>query len=318
MITADRVILAAGCVGTAEILLRSKAKGHLPNLSEQLGSNFSTNGDYLAFLDRTRERVSLTRGPITTSFAHFGTPTSAIGDRPPVDSSKFHTIEDNGIPRALSSLTGVGMRMLRSLSSGHRTFPPLGLIAMQLIKRLWQWVIAILSDARKRHELFQSEDEWTARMMCIAAMGREGSSGQFSLGGRLGETPLRVGRKHGKFRDDPIYSEIRATLDSFAMQLSKEAKPKFLSPFFDFKKAPIALSHPLGGCSMARTAEQGTADEFGRVFDRTKTGPRPFYEGLYIADASIIPTSLGVNPSLTISALSLRIVDNLVKNELSG
>ena len=39
---------------------------------------------------------------------------------------------------------------------------------------------------------------------------------------------------------------------------------------------------------------------------------RPFYEGLYIADASIMPTALGVNPSLTISALSLRIADKII------
>jgi cholesterol oxidase len=54
-------------------------------------------------------------------------------------------------------------------------------------------------------------------------------------------------------------------------------------------------------------------DEFGRVFDKTKTGDRPFYEKLYIADASIIPTALGVNPSLTISALSLRVVDKIIE-----
>jgi cholesterol oxidase len=61
VVTADRVIIAAGCVGTNEILLRSKARGGLPSLSEKLGFGFSTNGDYLAFLTNTRERVSLTR-----------------------------------------------------------------------------------------------------------------------------------------------------------------------------------------------------------------------------------------------------------------
>ena len=58
----------------------------------------------------------------------------------------------------------------------------------------------------------------------------------------------------------------------------------------------------------------GVVDDCGRVFDMSKHGqPRPFYEGLYIADASIMPTALGVNPSLTISALSLRIADCIIK-----
>jgi choline dehydrogenase-like flavoprotein len=69
---------------------------------------------------------------------------------------------------------------------------------------------------------------------------------------------------------------------------------------------------------MAKTAANGVVDEFGHVFDASQSGDRPFYKGLYVADASIIPTALGVNPSLTISALSLRIVDNLIKEIEAG
>lgn len=323
VITADKVILAAGCVGTTEILLRSQTEGGLPHLSERLGTSFSTNGDYLAFLEPTRKRVSLTRGPITTSFGHFHTPGSAKDSDPPGDPAKFHTIEDNGIPRALSSLTGVGMKLLRSLSSGHRTVPPLWLIFSQGAKRLGAWIVAIFSDAQARHELFQSEDEWTARMMCVAAMGREAARGRFSLGGRWGETDLRVGRTDGKeFQEDPIYNEIRQTLARFARLLSDDPAARFINPFLEqegqrLRLSPIALSHPLGGCSMGKSASEGTVDEFGRVFDRNKSGGlRPFYDGLYVADAAIIPTALGVNPSLTISALALRIAKHIVEHEL--
>ena len=65
---------------------------------------------------------------------------------------------------------------------------------------------------------------------------------------------------------------------------------------------------------MADNADDGVVDEFGRVFDKSNSGgENGVYKGLYIADASIIPTALGVNPSLTISALSLRIVDKIIK-----
>jgi cholesterol oxidase len=37
------------------------------------------------------------------------------------------------------------------------------------------------------------------------------------------------------------------------------------------------------------------------------------HDGLYVADASIVPTALGVNPFLTISALTERIADALVE-----
>jgi cholesterol oxidase len=92
---------------------------------------------------------------------------------------------------------------------------------------------------------------------------------------------------------------------------------RFENPFVnpltgELKANAIPVAHPLGGCRMATDASQGVVDEFGRVFDKTKAGARPFYEGLYVADASIVPTALGVNPSLTISALSLRVATKII------
>src|SRR5262249_35751547 len=53
-VTARRVILGGGCVGTTELLLRCARERTLPGLSERVGYGFSTNGDYLAFLDQTK------------------------------------------------------------------------------------------------------------------------------------------------------------------------------------------------------------------------------------------------------------------------
>lgn len=36
------------------------------------------------------------------------------------------------------------------------------------------------------------------------------------------------------------------------------------------------------------------------------------YPGLYVADGSMVPTSIGVNPALTISALALRVADQML------
>jgi choline dehydrogenase-like flavoprotein len=71
-VTAEKVIVSAGCLGTSEIMLRSKAKGTLPSLSDISGFGFSTNGDYVAFLDETAERTvycAVRRDP----FGHFNT-----------------------------------------------------------------------------------------------------------------------------------------------------------------------------------------------------------------------------------------------------
>jgi cholesterol oxidase len=46
---------------------------------------------------------------------------------------------------------------------------------------------------------------------------------------------------------------------------------------------------------MAADRSQGVIDNYGRVFG---------YDNFYIADGSIVPVNLSVNPSLTICALS--------------
>jgi cholesterol oxidase len=79
----------------------------------------------------------------------------------------------------------------------------------------------------------------------------------------------------------------------------------------------VPSPHPLGGCRIGANVTEGVVDEFGHVFRKGDAAGRRFYEGLYVADASIIPTALGLNPSLTISALSLRIADKIIA-ELDG
>jgi cholesterol oxidase len=56
-------------------------------------------------------------------------------------------------------------------------------------------------------------------------------------------------------------------------------------------------AHILGGCPMGASAKDGVVDSRNRVFG---------YENLYVCDGSVIAANLGVNPSLTICALTER------------
>jgi cholesterol oxidase len=61
-------------------------------------------------------------------------------------------------------------------------------------------------------------------------------------------------------------------------------------------------AHILGGCVMGDSPEEGVIDRQGRVFG---------YPGLYIADGSVVPVNLSVNPALTITALAEYIMGNI-------
>ncbi len=56
-----------------------------------------------------------------------------------------------------------------------------------------------------------------------------------------------------------------------------------------------STAHVLGGCPMALGPDEGVVDPKSRAFG---------YEDLYIVDGSVIPANLGVNPSLTITAMA--------------
>jgi cholesterol oxidase len=58
-----------------------------------------------------------------------------------------------------------------------------------------------------------------------------------------------------------------------------------------------STAHILGGCVMANSPEHGVVDNRNRVFG---------YKNMYICDGSVLAGNLGVNPSLTIAAVTER------------
>jgi len=62
--------------------------------------------------------------------------------------------------------------------------------------------------------------------------------------------------------------------------------------------ANLAMTaHILGGCKIGENRDSGVVDSEQRLFS---------YPDIYVADASVIPANVGVNPSLTITAMSER------------
>ena len=70
------------------------------------------------------------------------------------------------------------------------------------------------------------------------------------------------------------------------------------------KDGTVSTAHPLGGCAMGNDASTGVVSDKGEVFG---------LPNLFVIDGGLIPSALGVNPSLTIAAVAERITDAVIK-----
>jgi choline dehydrogenase-like flavoprotein len=61
--------------------------------------------------------------------------------------------------------------------------------------------------------------------------------------------------------------------------------------------------HPMGGCALGGDRKRDVVDSYGRSWD---------VAGLYVADSSLFPTSLGVNPCFTVYSLSRLIAHHMI------
>jgi cholesterol oxidase len=66
-----------------------------------------------------------------------------------------------------------------------------------------------------------------------------------------------------------------------------------------------STAHILGGATMGSSPGEGVCDPAGRVFG---------YDDLYVADGSLVPANLGVNPALTITALAEHVMSKIPDN----
>jgi choline dehydrogenase-like flavoprotein len=62
--------------------------------------------------------------------------------------------------------------------------------------------------------------------------------------------------------------------------------------------------HPMGTARMSADPGRGVVDGSGRVHG---------YAGLYVADASVLPSSTRRNPQLTIMAVAMKIAQDLAR-----
>jgi choline dehydrogenase-like flavoprotein len=270
------LILSAGAMGNPPLLMRSRQD--LPALSAQLGKHLGINGDHVAAVEYNEQKVKDLLGlPGYGQFYkgnHITTMTYDFFAGKPghANDGKRFTLQEI----YLSALAHILYDDGRSPTGDPSWW------GLQKKKALSTW---------NNH-------------IEVLAMVEETNDGEFLSAPPTGVAvhpntgPVWVAPFKYE-RSDHTVRVREAANRAIQTVLSRSGIGRFMK--FTFRTANA--SHPLGGCRMADSADLGVVDHRNEVFG---------YEGLFCIDSSSIPTSLGVNPSLTISAVSERALDQLV------
>ena len=272
VLTADIVVLAAGTLGSTEILLRSREQGLA--LSDRLGHRFSANGDIIAFGYGASLPVNAIGVGHPAKIAGMEVGAAVSGQIEIDDAGDLANeirIQEGVLPSALAPVLPV-------------LFLPNG--------RLLGALQSLVSGVYKGP---------FAHLQTFFAVSHDSASGCI----RLDEDRLVL--SWPGVAEEPVYRRLDAALGALVAQAGgRYVKNPLAGTVMGHQPA---TAHPLGGCGMARDRTWGTVDHKGQVFDgRSGAGGTAVHTGLYVADGSIIPRSLGVNPLLTITALAERIL----------
>jgi cholesterol oxidase len=97
----------------------------------------------------------------------------------------------------------------------------------------------------------------------------------------------------------PVPSHIPLA-NEFAVRMAKKQGGKPYSVLPEVILDTSSTAHIMGGCIMADSPEQGVTDFNGQIHG---------YDNLYVVDGSLVAANLGVNPSLTITAVAEYVMD---------
>lgn len=289
---APAVFLAGGVLGSTEILLRSARDNHLA-LSETVGTKFSSNGDFGAFAYKTKNPdgtvlpVYSTRGPINTSHVTMNF------------NGRFIKIEDCAIPSMFAEFVAKGLEILDDAGASPNFF--------QLMKGIFEAnpfdrLIEIPHTADPGN--FQTEAEMMADTFFFNVMSQDDATGKITLQ----HDQIDIGWEQ-PIAQQQLWKDIEDLLRDFSSAMGGRyiALPGWQGVLLGKKK--LVITHPLGGCPIGNTHEDGVVNEFGEVFDGSQSADtKAVLKGLYVVDGATIPGALAANPTFTIAAQALKAV----------
>lgn len=286
-ITSEKVVVSAGSIGSTALLLKMKKSGQLGSLSDMVGQKWCGNGDLEGTALSCKDEVALTNGPVITTAIeyHF---------QPYPDGFKHGLLlQDAGLPSFLIWF------VVGKLPSPY-FFARVAKMFFGSIINVIKKIASFLRLYKFRGEINVGDDiagmidrdNYVRKTMLLLGMGRDRSDGRIELRDD-GKPIVKYNWKNSKLHYDRTRREMG--------KIAKALGGRFLDNPLSYLHKMIAV-HPIGGCAMAESPTEGVVDTNGEVFG---------HAGLYVVDAAIFPTSVGWNPSLTITAMAERIAEKL-------
>ena len=292
-IAADAVVLAAGTLGTNEILLRSREQGLA--LSGLLGRRVSTNGDAISLGYNTRLGVgSIGIGhPPRRGATPPGPAVAGLIDlRGAERVNDGVVLVDAGVQSAYAALlpaatAAAGLTGRASGRSFGDAIAALGRTAESAVGGAYAGAV----DATQ----------------VFLAIGHDGSAGEIVLAHDRASIvwPHAAAAPAYAHIDEIVGRAVAATGGTYV------ANPLAAS----WLGGNVLSVHPLGGAVTAEDRDSGVVDHKGRVFDgKPGGGPRDVHQGLYVVDGAAMARSLGCHPLLTIAAFAERAMIHLARD----
>jgi cholesterol oxidase len=281
VLTSNRLILSAGALGTPYLLFRNLSV--LPGISSALGQRFCGNGDFLGLVLGSKYGGNKATSPriLDPSLGPVITMAMRMPDKLDGGTGRGFFIEDAGYPQFVNWL--IDDNIATEAQRGLRF----------LLRRGWSLVTrSPKSEVGRQVSDALSKGLFTATSMPLLGMGREVPNGRLYL--RQGRLDLDWNPAASK----AYFSRLNETMRRIADGLGACYAPDPL-----WRLNLLITVHPLGGAPMGRHPSEGVVNEYGQVFG---------YDGLSIADGSVLPGPTGANPSLTIAALADRFADRII------
>ncbi len=271
-----RVVVSAGTVGTNELLLRCRdVLRTLPKLSARLGEGYSANGDFLGNVEGSTRDLQPWDGPDVTTVIRY------------TDGGPLFTLAAPGFTRDVT----VRPRVTRTAAP---RVAPFRRAARATEPREPRSLDVREGAARQAAPLSGAESGRPSRMTNLFAIGRDNANGRFQMNG-AGELDLTWDYAR---ENRPLLDAMTSAMNDVAADLGGTFAPLALWSAFE----RLLTVHSLGGCRVGERADTGVVSERGEVFG---------YPRLFVADGSVIPTSIGFHPAMTIAAVSERIAERV-------